>query len=1121
MKESGIQRLAVIYCFTAVTVAWVSTLSAAPASEADKLNQQAEKLSQSGRYAEAVPLVKQALALREKTLGPESPYTAQSVNDLALLYDEMADYARAEPLYLRALKIYEKTRGPEQEDVATILNNLALLYHNTGRYTKAEPLFERSLQIRQKVAGPEHPSTAATLNNLGLLCHEMGNYPKAESYYQRALKIYEKARGAEPKEIAATVNNLAQLYFNLGNYAKAEPLYQRALMMFEKSIGPEQPRTAVALGNLARLYTTIGDFAKAEPLYQRALKIYEKTRGPAHPDTATGLDNLAGFFRATGDYSKAETLYQRAFKIREKALGPEHADTARSLANLASLAQLKSDYAKAIELGERALKIREKALHPQHPDIAANLNDLALVYDDLGEYTKEEALLQRALNISVKALGPRHPSYATNLDNLADLYVTRGDYTKAKPLLETALAIREKILGPEHQKTASSLHNLGFLYYQLGDYTQSERLYQRTLQIFEKVLGPEHADMAAPLNNMALLYRAMGDYEKAQVFGQRALEVAEKTVGPDHPHTARTLGVLAYLQIAKGNLSEALNLTRRARQVEEMNLSAVLSFTSEQERLAFRATTQPYNLPGTLGDAREMAETVLRQKGVVLESLLEDRLLAEASIDPKQRETIERLRTAKQQLMQLQLAAAKDSSGRVLKQREAEKANLFAAVQQLEGRIARQVSGVGKARAGLNITVDQVQSSLLPKNALIEFVRYGHYLQKREFERRYGAVLITHDSEPLWIPLGSAAAIEKNIQLYQKSVRGQTTDGLLNSVLHALHEQLWAPIEKSLPPDITTVILSPDGQASFVSFAALPAADEQFVAEKYSIQYVASGRDILKTAPAAASNFVTVFANPDFAGKVTTTKDRSSASLALRSAEMRDIAAISFPRLPGTALEATALQERIGTDAQLFVGVNATEAELRKISSPRVLHLATHGFFLAEMELGADLDPSQSGRGVPRARLVNPMHRSGLALAGAQGTFAAWARGEVPAIESDGVVTAEEVGGLSLKGTELVVLSACDTGSGEAHAGEGVMGLRRGFVQAGAKNLLMTLWPISDETTVNLMLDFYAAAFKTRNAPQALADVQRDWLVKLRKEKGLLAAVRLAGPFIMSSQGKP
>ena len=151
----------------------------------------------------------------------------------------------------------------------------------------------------------------------------------------------------------------------------------------------------------------------------------------------------------------------------------------------------------------------------------------------------------------------------------------------------------------------------------------------------------------------------------------------------------------------------------------------------------------------------------------------------------------------------------------------------------------------------------------------------------------------------------------------------------------------------------------------------------------------------------------------------------------------------------------------------------------------------------------------------------NPMHRSGLALAGANTTIAAWKRGDAPSIEEDGILTAEDVSTLDLKGTWVVTLSACDTGAGEARAGEGVMGLRRGFVEAGAQNLLMTLWPISDEVTVQIMNDFYDAAHESENAPEALAKVQREWLVKLRKEKGLASAVNLAGPFIMSSQGKP
>ena len=268
---------------------------------------------------------------------------------------------------------------------------------------------------------------------------------------------------------------------------------------------------------------------------------------------------------------------------------------------------------------------------------------------------------------------------------------------------------------------------------------------------------------------------------------------------------------------------------------------------------------------------------------------------------------------------------------------------------------------------------------------------------------------------------------------------------------------------------------------------------------------------------------------------------------------MRDFRNLKLPPLPGTEQESKALAaqaSRWNWEAVVHLGPDATEAALQAVESPYILHLATHGFFLPE-EKPKEHSPFEefgqfaSLRGVggirpstaagsattggmetmtlnpfqPRFVLKNPMQRSGLALAGAMTTLAAWQRGETPDAANDGIVTAAEVGTLKLEGTWLVVLSACDTGSGEARTGEGVLGLRRGFIMAGAQNLLMTLWPVADEETAKFMAAFYEAAHQTGNAPQALADVQRDWLVRLRQERGLSAAIRLAGPFILSSQG--
>ena len=948
------------------------------------------------------------------------------------------------------------------------------------------------------------------------------------------------APGLEAKaERAAEIDSLSRQVVELyqaGKYEQAIPIARQLLEINEKIKGPEHPDTAGSLNNLAALYYAMGEYAKVEPLYRRALTIYEKALGAEHPSTASSLNNLAEHYRALGDFAKAKPLYERALAIREKALGGEHPNTARSLNNLARLYESIGDYAKAEPLYRRALAIHEKALGAEHRDTATSLNNLAGLYGSIGDFAKAELLYRRALAIDEKALGAEHPFTAISLNNLAELYRITGDYAKAEPLYLRALAIREKALGPEHFSTATSVNNLALLYKTMGDYTKAEPLYERALAIHEKAFGPEHPSTATSLNNLAGLYRSMGEYAKAEPPLRRALAICEKTLGPEHPFTAGNLSNLAILAIDLGKAGDALELAARAGKSQEVQLGDILSFTSEQQRLAFQETTNPFTLPATLGSAPDIAQGILHNKGVVLDSLLEDRLVAEASKEAKQREVIDQLRAAKQRCTQLLMEVPKDFSAEARQRREAELKKRAAQVEELEATLARQVSGLGRARRALSVTVAQVQGALADDQVLVELLRYNHYLGKNEWERRYGALVIASKGEPRWVPLGAAAGIEKKVELYGKSVRGETDETTLHSVLRTLHDQVWAPIQKALPEGTKTVILSPDGDLNFISFATLLTVADEFLIEKYSIGYVASGRDLLRERGPSATELLAVFGNPDFGSKAELVAQATEASgpIAIWASEMDDFGNMLLRALPGTEAECAGLKaqaEASGKPIEIFLGADATEAQMREINSPRILHLATHGFFLSESkdehgsenrEPGAErmsvIGDAQKER---RVILKNPMHRSGLALTGAQRTLEAWAEGEVPPGDNDGIVTAEEVGGLELKGTWLVVLSACETGTGQAKAGEGVMGLRRGFIQAGAQNLLMTLWPISDETTVQIMLDFYKRAFASENAAHSLLEVQRDWLVKLRKEEGLLYAVNRAGPFIISSQGNP
>jgi CHAT domain-containing protein len=621
----------------------------------------------------------------------------------------------------------------------------------------------------------------------------------------------------------------------------------------------------------------------------------------------------------------------------------------------------------------------------------------------------------------------------------------------------------------------------------------------------------------------------MGEYAKAEPLDQEALRIYRKVLGKEHPETATSLENLALLEFDLGRIDEATALARQEAVAQLTILSKILSFTSEQQRLAYLDIFHPYRLfPILKGTETDLAAAVLRYKGVVLDSIIEDRLLAEASQGSDDQKLVEQLNVDKRQLGQLLLQPVQKLSVETNQRIEA----LEGEVEKIEGQLAQHVAGLGQARHALGVTPEQVQPTIPNDGALIEYLRYGHYLGKGKSEPRYGAIVLFSEGAPLWIPLGKANEIEHLVRRYGILVRGSPQEDELSENLQVLYEPLWAPIGQALPSQIKRIIISPDGELNFISFATLLTKEKQFLAERYNIQYVASGRDLLRQAKHSTAKEVVLFANPDFnlgsTPMLAKADRRSTDAASVRGSERGDIEDWSFGSLEGTQREGDELIKKFvswGWKPSDFTAGKATKEALLKIHSPYILHLATHGFFAKEDATNANTElesPLNDQQRVTKSKFFkNPMHRSGLALAGAQTTIDAWKHDEVPPVENDGILTAEDVSTLDLKGTWLVTLSACDTGSGEARAGEGVMGLRRGLIQAGTQNLLMTLWPISDEVTVQIMSDFYEAAHKSGNAPEALADAQRNWLVKLRTEKGLAQAVNLAGPFIMSSQGKP
>ncbi|MBE9004106.1 CHAT domain-containing protein [Fortiea sp. LEGE XX443] len=979
------------------------------------------------------------------------------------------------------------------------LNQQVDKLYQEGKYTTAIPLAERALAIREKVLGKEHPDVATSLNNLAFLYQRQGKYQQAESLYQRSLAIRKKVLGKEHPAVATSLNNLAELYRAQEKYQQAEPLYLRALAIWEKVLGQEHLNVASSLNNLALLYLAQDNYQQAEPLFQRSLAIAEKIFGKEHPNVATSLNNLAQLYDAQGKYQQAEPLYQRSLAIREKVLGNEHPDVATSLNNLAALYRVQGKYQQAEPLYQRSLAIREKVLGNEHPDVATSLNNLAALYDAQGKYQQAEPLYQRSLAIFEKVLGEEHPDVATSLNNLAFLHSTQGKYQQAEPLYQRSLAIREKVLGNEHPDVATSLNNLAALYYAQGKYQQAEPLYQRSLAIRKKVLGQQHPDIAQSLNNLAELYRVQGKYQQAEPFLQRSLAIFEKVLGKEHPDVATSLNNLAILYLSQGDITRAVDFLRRGLEVEAQNLNLIFAVGSEKSKQDYIRTfsdTTNTTVSLSLQEARNNSAaaslaltTVLRRKGLVLDAVADSIQILRSKLDknPETQKLFTQWLQVQQQLSALVFSDSGKQTANLktqLEQLEAEREKIEAAISTKSAEFRQQTQPV---------ELGAIQAKITKDAALVEIVQYYPFNAKAKTDAekfgkpRYAAAVLRSTGEPKLLDLGEAAEIDKLAIDFRAAL---ATGRSFKKLARTLDEKLIAPI-RPLLGDASHILISPDGQLTLIPFEALKDEQDKFLIQRYAFSYLTSGRDLLGfQSNVNNASAPVVLADIDYNNqKQTVVAAQASGVRGLQNRRSGDLANLIFDPLAATKEEAAAIK-KVLPNAKVLLGKDATETAVKQLQSPSILHLATHGFFITDVEqnLNASSDLELTPRQPKILQVENPLLRSGLALAGFN------QRKQATNNNDDGVLTALEVAGLDLRSTELVVLSACDTGKGDIKVGDGVYGLRRALVIAGSQTQVLSLWLVDDAATKDLMVKYYQNLKVGKGRHEALRSAQLDLL---------------------------
>jgi tetratricopeptide (TPR) repeat protein len=997
-----------------------------------ELSDQVEQLTKQGKYDEALPLAREALKVAENTFGSENLNRANALDHLGTVYWGIGKYADAEQLYKRAIAIREQILGPENPDVAGSLSNLAVIYSFEGRYGEAEPVYKRALAIREKELGPEHP------------------------------------------DVAGSLNNLANFYQEQGRYAEAEPLHKRALAIREKELGPEHPDVARSLNNLANVYGGQGRYAEAEPLFMRALAIWEKVLGPEHPTVSNILTNLANVCRYQGRYAEAEPLYKRALAIREKALGADHPYLAQSLNNLADLYQEQGRYAEAEPLHKRALAIREKALGPDHPEVARSSNDLGTFYGSQGRYAEAEPLLKSSLAIREKGLGPEHPDVAASLSNVANVYDGQGRYPEAEPLYKRALAIREKALGPEHPDVAGTLYNLANIYTSQELYAEAEPLYKRALAILEKT--PQHPVVTWSLSGLALLYRNEGNYAEADRLYRRAFE-----------NLSRQLEY-SFTYMSERDRLSFLNMTSGA-------FPTYFSFCAVAKGID----------PGLAG---RMYDGLLLEKGIVANSVAALRAQIATSTDKESLAQFDQLSAKRRQLAALLTIGLvnRDEWRKTVEQLQKDS-------NDLEQELVRRSGALAGQKKLAEAKWQDVQKALGKQDAAVEFVRFAYHDGKRLTDNaKYAALVVTPDATmPQLVLLGDADKLE-DIPLKEYRYGAGLRKTAPSSSQPSFYDSFWKPLETTLG-GAKRVYVSPDGVLNQVSLGVVRDDRDRLLMQKYDLRIVSSTKDLLREKRVSQAQTATLVGNPKF--------DLSAAEeqAALENSHPKRVAGLEVAQnlsaqtlgrgvsrdencpnrppdgflcpLPGTETEVASIQALLQKSgwqvSPPYTGERALKEVVRSVQHPRVLHIATHGFF------EPDQDVPKGDR--PTAR-EDPMLRSGLLLAGADRTL----KGEpTPPDLDNGVLTAFEASSLDLQGTELVVLSACETGLGEVQNGEGVFGLRRALQEAGAQSVLMSMWSVPDRETQELMTLFYERWLGGKEKAVALREAQMEMRKRVKK----------------------
>lgn len=1050
-------------------------------------------LQRTGQFEKAAVSLRNLLESNQELKSSRpATYANMAVNYASLLLTK-GEKTEAEKLLREVISIYAEVDLPVDLSRLSALENLSIILLQNGEADSAGLLIDEAKTLATE--NSLDTRLPGILNQKAKILIYQAKYSDAEKIakdaQQKALSLF----GNEAIQTAYIKNTLASVNSQLGKYPESEKLYQEILPVFEKVYGSNHPEYATVAANYSSLLQLSGNFFTAEYYLRIAEEIKKAAFGTKNQDYLITFENLAVLYLNTARYTEASGLLTEILETKKSILPAGDPSIGYTLSNLAAVKKQLADYAAAENFFKEAVAIYESAYGKQHIFYAGVINNLALLYLKMGNLPAAKPLFEQAMKIFESEIGKQNPDYATALENLATLYQMEENYPQAKKLLEEALLIDEQILGKSHPLYAKTLHNLAAIYEKEENYAEAKKRYQQALDIEKSTFGTMHPSYASTLYNLAALEQELENYGQALQYYQQVVDTRLVILGSNHPDYAFSLYGLASIKHKTGDFEGAkpiyLDVINRYLSTIREHFPAL----SESEKGAFYSKIKPvfdsymdyvidFNMlqKGTESDRNELIASMYDLQ------LATKALLLNASNKVKNRI----LNSGDSQLISLfnEWTGLKESIVKAYAMTKEELTRSELNIGSMETKandLEKQLSLKSTAFAGefekQQISWSDVKGKLNPTEVALELVRIKKKMKTDSV--LYAGLLVTNNSACPKLIINP-----NGLQMEKKGFKSYK-----NFILYKLEDKqsydlFWKIFDSEIGSETQTLFLSADGVINKVNVATLyNPTTNQYVVDKYKIRLLSNTRELVESdGSKAKSDQAEMFGFPAF--NLGSQPDGSNALF--NEGEMRSGFGGKVSELPGTLEEVNNIEKILqggSWTVNKYTVRKASEEQIKSIQSPKILHIATHGFFMEDIKT-AD---NEMGGLSSRNSKFNPLLRSGLLLAGAENTMN---HQDIPG-EEDGILTAYEAMNLNLDDTDLVVMSACETGLGEVKNGEGVYGLQRSFLVAGASNLVMSLWKVNDATTQLLMSSFYKNWFGGMNRLDAfnaaIAEVRKNY----------------------------